>query len=199
MLKKLLIASGNKGKIKEIKDLLKDLNIEILSLKDIELDNIEEPEETSKTFAENSLIKAKYYAEKSGYFTLSDDSGLCVKALNNDPGIYSARWAGANKDFNYAMNLIKSKLDETNTEDYSANFTCVVTLYNPDKNEAEYFEGIVDGDLTFPPRGNGGFGYDPIFIPKGYNETFAELPLEVKQKISHRANALKKLKESLSK
>lgn len=199
MFKKLLIASGNKGKIREIKDLLKDLDVEVLGLNDVGLQNVEEPEETGSTFAENSLIKAKYYAKKSGYPTLADDSGLCVEALNGDPGIYSARWAGVNKDFSYAMDLIKSKLDEVNAVDYSANFTCVITLYNPSTENVEYFKGVVEGELTFPPRGDGGFGYDPIFIPKDYDKTFAELSLEIKQKISHRANALKKLKEYLGK
>lgn len=196
-MQKILIASANKGKVREIKDFFKDLDVEILGLEDVNLQDIEEPEENGLTFEENSLIKAKYYSEKSGYPTLADDSGLCINALDGEPGIYSARWAGTAKDFSHAMNLIKNKLDEKNAEDYNANFTCGITLYIPENNRVKYFEGKVEGTLTFPPRGDNGFGYDPIFIPNGYDKTFAELSLEIKQKLSHRADALNQLKEYL--
>ncbi len=202
--KKILIASNNKGKVREIEDLLKPFNLEVLSTS--YLGNLPEPEETGSSFTENALIKAKYYAEKSGEICLSDDSGIEVHSLDNMPGIYSARWGGENKDFNLAMQRVEEALNEKgiNTRyenqdisDYnkkllSANFTCALCLYFPN-NEYKIFEGKVFGALTFPPRGEAGFGYDPIFIAEGHNKTFAEIEANFKHQISHRAKAFEKL------
>ncbi|MDX1948976.1 MAG: RdgB/HAM1 family non-canonical purine NTP pyrophosphatase [Rickettsiales bacterium] len=203
LIKEILIASNNKGKVKEIKDLLTPFNYKILSTEI--LGNIDEPEETGDSFAENALIKAKYYSEKSGKICLSDDSGIEVHSLNNMPGIYSARWGGVKKDFNLAMQKVEDALNENgiNTRyegqdiaDYnkkllSANFTCALCLYFPN-GEYKIFEGKVFGTLTFPPRGDAGFGYDPIFIAEGHNKTFAEIEPEFKHQISHRAKAFEK-------
>jgi XTP/dITP diphosphohydrolase len=187
---KLLIASGNEGKIMEIREIMSDFNVEIVSAKDF---GIAEPEETGETFIENAVLKAKHYGDISGLPALADDSGLCVDALGGAPGIHSARWGGEAKDFNAAMKKVESELpDKKNAK---AKFVCALALYWPKmpKNNLETVEGYVEGALTFPKRGTKGFGYDPIFIPKGYDKTFAEIDHEVKLKISHRADAFDKL------
>lgn len=186
--KKLLLASGNSGKVKEITALLAPFAIEVISAKDY---NLEEPEETGSTFIENAEIKARYYGAATGLPALADDSGLCVEALGGRPGIYSARWAGETKDFTLAAKKIESELGESKNRD--AYFACALSLYWPEDGHVESFEGTVHGALTFPGRGEKGFGYDPIFIAKGYNQTFAEISPEEKHKISHRADAFRKL------
>lgn len=183
----LLIASKNEGKVVEIKELLSDFNVEVLSAVDVDA---EEPEETGETFIENAELKARYYGEKTGLPALADDSGLAVEALGGMPGIYSARWAGPNKDFKSAMKRIKTELGKTDNK--KAKFVCALSLYNPKTKEIYSFEGVVEGNLTFPPKGSKGFGYDPIFIPNGYNKTFAEISHEDKQRVSHRARAFEK-------
>jgi XTP/dITP diphosphohydrolase len=191
--KKLLIATNNKGKFSEISSLLKQLNIESVPTFQF---NISEPEETGKTFAENSLLKAKYYASKTGLIALADDSGLCVDAMNNSPGIYSARFAKNSEgkdDFNSAFEKIFSEINKTSPENRRAFFICNLSLFNPETNFAISFEGRVDGNLTLEPRGNLGFGYDPIFVKNGMEKTFGEISAEEKDKISHRANAFEKL------
>jgi XTP/dITP diphosphohydrolase len=185
---KLLIASGNAGKVMEIRELLSEFNIQIVPASDF---NIAEPEETGKTFIENAELKAKYYGDITGLPALADDSGLCVDALGGEPGIYSARWAGADKNFNDAMDRIKKELD--GNKNNKAKFVCALSLYWPKLSHMESVEGSVNGALTFPARGKCGFGYDPIFIPVGYDKTFAEIHGEEKQKISHRADAFDKL------
>lgn len=187
-IEKLLLASHNKGKVREISALLAPFNVEVISASELDL---EEPEETEKTFIGNALLKARAGAKASGLVTLSDDSGLEVFALNGAPGIYSARWAGENKDFNFAMQRVENELLAKNTKDYSARFVCVLALVYPDGRE-ETFEGFVNGNLTFPPKGDKGFGYDPIFIANGETETFGEMDPNKKHAMSHRAMAFAK-------
>ena len=186
--KKLLIASGNSGKISEIAQLLQPFAIEVLSAKDFTLT---EPEETGKTFIENAIIKARYYGSATNLPALADDSGLCALALQGLPGIYSARWAEGGKDFTRAMRRVESEIG--NNPDKSAYFTCALSLYWPDNAHIESVEGTVEGTLNFPPKCELGFGYDPIFIANGYTKTFAEIPPQEKHSISHRAKAFKKL------
>lgn len=186
----LLIASSNSGKIKEIAKLLTPYNITIRSTKEFDL---EAPEENGTSFKENALIKAKYYSQQTNLPALADDSGLVIPNLNGDPGIYSARWAGESGDFSIAMKRIHQELKTKYGKDHPCNdpayFTCALTLYWPEDQQYETFEGMINGHLQFPPSGNKGFGYDPIFIPKGHTSTFADLPSEIKQSTSHRANA----------
>lgn len=188
--KTLVVASHNDGKVVELRDLLTQFNISIKSSKDFKL---EEPEETGKTFIENAIIKSEYTAKKTGLPSLSDDSGLVIPALNGDPGIYSARWAGPKKDFAIACNRIEKELKEkTGTIDnHKAYFVCALAISWPDGHTQDY-EGKVYGKLVFPSRGARGFGYDPIFIPNGYEITFGEMSPNIKHMISHRADAFKK-------
>ena len=189
MIDKILLATKNEGKIKEFQQLLKSFNIEILSLKNFD---IEEPEETGKTFEENSALKAKYYSENLGISTIADDSGFCINALNDFPNIYSSRVNGNNKDYLNTFNFLELLLKYNNINDYSAHFCCVISFYNFNTKKIHSFEGKIDGKLDFSIKGSNGFGYDPIFIPNGYNKTFAEMSIEEKNKISHRAKALEK-------
>lgn len=188
---RLLIASGNEGKVMEITELFSDYNVQMVSAANY---NIEAPEETGKTFIENAELKAEFYSKETNLPALADDSGLCVDALDGEPGIYSARWAGEKKDFSVAMKEIEKRLKDKGLETSEAHFVCALSLYWPDGHK-ETVEGKIKGTLTFPARGEKGFGYDPIFIPRGYDKTFAELSGAVKQEISHRADAFKKLKE----
>ncbi|MBM5781951.1 MAG: RdgB/HAM1 family non-canonical purine NTP pyrophosphatase [Pelagibacterales bacterium] len=197
--KEILIASGNAGKVVEISQLLEQLNIKGISAANF---NIIEPEETGLTFADNSLLKAKFYSSKTNLFTLADDSGLCIEDLNGDPGIYSARWAineEGKKDFNYAFDQISKafKKNGKSFEKAKSHFICNLTLFDPKTNFSISFEGRVDGFLTFPAKGNKGFGYDPIFIKEGMTETFGEIDPKLKDQISHRADAFKKMVEWL--
>ena len=188
--KQLLIATNNKGKFFEIESLLNQINIKAVPTFQF---NIEEPEETGKTFAENSLLKARYYGSKTGLMALADDSGLCVDAINGEPGIYSARFAKNERgesDFNFAFEKISAAIKNNN---YAAHFICNLALFDPKTNFEISFEGRVDGNLTFPALGNKGFGYDPIFIKNGMNQTFGEIDPEEKDQISHRADAFLKL------
>ncbi len=187
--KKLVIASHNKGKIIEISDLLAPLNIEILSAHDFDL---EEPFENGVTFEENALIKSAFVTHKTGLPSISDDSGICFDDLNGEPGIYSARWAGLNKDFNLAMCNINKAIKEKKDPNYVCQFICALSISWPDGFDVTV-SGQVNGKYTWPPRGKKGFGYDPIFKPLGYNITFAEMDPLLKHKISHRSIAFKKL------
>ncbi len=186
---RLIIASHNDGKIIEINALVTPFGIETVSAKKIGLND---PEETGKTFAENAILKARAAADASNLPALGDDSGLAVAALSGAPGIYSARWAGEPRDFGRAMKKIEEQLTERGARDLSARFVCALCLAWPDGAE-EVFEGEVTGTLTFPPRGDNGFGYDPIFIPDGYDVTFGEMAPDAKHAMSHRANAFRKL------
>ena len=181
---RLLIASGNAGKISEISALLTPFGIKSIPASQF---NLPEPEETGKTFAENSLIKAKFYGEKTGIVALADDSGLCIEAMNGEPGIHSARFA--QKNFPEAFEKISKKIKKNPRAD----FVCNLTIFDPEKNFSISFEGRVDGTLIFPPRGDKGFGYDPIFIKDGMTKTFGEIDPQEKDQISHRGEAFKKL------
>lgn len=194
MLKKIVIASHNSGKLREIGDLLTPLGLEVVSAGSL---GVDEPEETGLTFAENAALKAKNTAAKTGLPALADDSGLAIPALGGAPGIYSARWAEGN-DFSVAFSRIQRELEEKNIEanGAAAYFVCALCLMLPD-GEEKVFEGRVDGTLTLPPRGEKGFGYDPIFTPEGYNVTFAEMEAAEKHKISHRARAFEKFLQYL--
>ena len=182
----LVIATHNAGKAREIADLLKPYLSKFYTAGDL---NLAEPEETETTFIGNAELKALAAAKASGKPALADDSGLSVTALNGDPGIYSARWAGDDKDFNLAMRKVEEALGTA--EDKSAAFICALSLAWPD-GHVETFEGRVEGRLEFPPRGEKGFGYDPIFVPDGHAATFAEMEPEAKHEISHRADAFRK-------
>ena len=186
----LVIATHNQGKAAEIKDLLAPYISNFLTATDLDL---EEPEETGSTFAENAILKARAAALASGKIALADDSGLSVKALGGDPGIYSARWAGPDKDFAVAMGKINDLLEDKDNR--NAAFICVLALVWPD-GQTQIFEGRVEGQIIWPPRGEKGFGYDPFFVPDGYDLTFAEMEPAEKHKISHRAHAFELLMKS---
>lgn len=188
---RLVIASHNPGKVREIADLLEPFDLEVKSAADFALP---EPEENGLTFAENAEIKARAVACGSGLPALADDSGLSVVALSGQPGIYSARWAGPDKDFRLAMDRVEKEL--SGNADRRAEFVCALALATP-QGDLEIFEGRVQGQLVWPPRGDRGFGYDPIFVPEGDKRTFGEMAPEEKHAISHRARAFAKLKERL--
>jgi XTP/dITP diphosphohydrolase len=179
---KLVLASHNKGKIFEFRGLLAPHQIGVVSSAEL---GITEPEETGDTFVANAALKAEVTAKASGLPALADDSGLEVEALGGAPGIYSARWAGEPRDFYAAMARVERELAARDQASTVANFTCVLCLAMPD-GATRIFEGKVFGHLTFPPRGTNGFGYDPIFVPDGYTQTFGEMDPEAKQLISHR-------------
>jgi XTP/dITP diphosphohydrolase len=184
---RLVIASHNAGKVREIGELLAPFGTEVVSAGTLGLD---EPEETGTTFAANAELKALAAAKAANLPALADDSGLAVDGLGGDPGIYSARWAGPGKDFQAAMALVNDKLGANPNR--NARFVCALTLAWPD-GHMETFEGVVEGDLVWPPRGSQGFGYDPIFQPKGHSITFGEMDPDAKHAISHRADAFRKL------
>ena len=189
--KEVIIASHNPGKVKEINILLNDIGIKAFP---ISLFSDIEPIENGSSFSENALIKARNARQLSNKTSLADDSGLCVDALDGAPGIYSARWAGAEKDFDLAMSLIEEKLQGIDNK--KAYFICALAIVN-EKNEEYVFEGKINGTLTFPKKGKRGFGYDPIFIPENHTITFGEMAPNEKDIISHRGVAFKKLKESI--
>ena len=190
---RLVAATHNKGKVSELKDLFEPLGFDVVSA--IELD-LPEPEETEATFAGNAILKARAAAEATGAPALSDDSGLSVTALGGAPGIFSARWAGEPRDFSRAMEKVQRELDDIGATDRSAKFVCALAVVWPD-GHAEVFEGEVHGELTWPPRGDKGFGYDPVFVADGESITFGEMEPQRKHAMSHRANAVAKLKAAL--
>jgi XTP/dITP diphosphohydrolase len=188
----LVVASHNPGKVREIKALLGPHGIEPVSAGSL---GLPEPEETGLTFAANAEIKAHASAKGSGHAALADDSGLCVDALGGQPGIYSARWAGPTKDFRIAMTRIHDELRHKGISTSAAKFVCALCVALP-SGESQVFEGEVHGRLSFPPRGEHGFGYDPIFIANGMEDTFAEIDPAKKHAMSHRAKAFEKLLHS---
>ena len=195
-IKEIVIASHNKGKVREIRSLLKPMGLKIYSAKKF---TINEPIEDGKTFKENSLIKSKNAALKSGIPAIADDSGLCILSLDNKPGIYSARWAGRKKNFNLAINKIENEMRKnklTNKAARKAFFCCALSIYFPNNNY-RVFEGKKYGHIQFPASGKNGFGYDPIFVPNGYKKTFGEMNFTYKERISHRSIAFNKMKEYL--
>jgi len=189
---RLVVASHNAGKVREIGELIAPYRIEAISAASL---GLPEPEETEPTFAGNALIKAHAAANAARMPALADDSGLCVDALGGDPGVLSARWAGAEKDFNIAMEKVNRCLVEQGSRDRRAHFVCALAVAWPD-GHSEIFEGKVEGILVWPPRGSRGFGYDPMFVADGYDITFGEMEPEKKHAISHRARAFKKLVEA---
>jgi XTP/dITP diphosphohydrolase len=185
---RLVIASHNPGKVEEIAALLAPFSIQAVAASSL---GIPEPAETGDSFEANAALKATAAAEASGLPALSDDSGLVVPALGGAPGIYSARWAGESRDFRAAMERVHRELGD---RDRRASFVAVLALAWPD-GDTELFRGEVHGKLIWPPRGDRGFGYDPIFVPLGGTETFGEMDPAKKHKISHRARAFAKLVE----
>jgi XTP/dITP diphosphohydrolase len=186
---KLLIATKNKGKQREIENLLSGRDIKIISLDKF---NLPTPEETGSTFIDNAKLKASYYGEQIGIAALADDSGLLVDDLDGMPGVFSARWASEAGDFSGAMIRIEEMLKKRGKSTSNAGFVCALALYWPD-GHVESFEETVGGNISFPPRGKDGFGYDPIFTPTGYDQTFAEIGKELKIRISHRTKAFQQL------
>jgi len=186
---KLVIASHNQGKVREIAALLEGRGLDVVSAGELDLP---EPEETGTTFVMNAELKARAAADLSGLPALADDSGLCVDALGGDPGIFSARWGGENKDFGHAMRLVEDKLAALPEAPRTAHFVCALALAWPD-GHVEWFEGRVDGMLVWPPRGDKGHGYDPVFRPDGHDATFGEMDEPAKNEISHRGDAFRQL------
>jgi XTP/dITP diphosphohydrolase len=184
---RLVVASHNPGKVREIADLLRPFHVTPISAADLDLP---EPIEDGETFIANAILKARAAATRSALPALADDSGLAVTALDGQPGIYSARWAGPGKDFRQAMQRVEDELAETS--DRGAMFVCALALAWPD-GHVEIFEGTVAGELVWPPRGDRGFGYDPMFLPHGATETFGEISPARKHTISHRADAFRQL------
>jgi XTP/dITP diphosphohydrolase len=206
---RLVIASHNEGKVREIRELLGPYGIEPVSAAELDLP---EPDEIGTTFIDNADLKARAAADLSGLPALADDSGLCVEALGDRPGIFSARWALADpavppeagpgeitgdRDFNRAMAKVRTELEALGPDtSRNAHFICALAVCWPD-GHSEWFEGRVDGILTFPPRGANGFGYDPIFVPAGRSDTFGEMDPDQKHAMSHRADAFRKLVAAL--
>ena len=194
---KLVVASHNQGKVREISALLAPLGLQVVSAGELDLP---EPEETEATFEGNARLKAEAAMTASGLAALSDDSGLCVDALDGAPGIYSARWAGPGKDFAIAMRKVEDEMiaaGATTPAARSAQFVCALCLALPGR-PARVFTGIVPGEMVWPARGEHGFGYDPVFQPDGHEVTFGEMDPEQKHAMSHRALAFAQLVEALS-
>ncbi len=189
---RLVAATHNPGKAREIAELLEG-RFEVVAAGQL---GLPEPDETESTFAGNAVLKARHAAQASGLVSLADDSGLSVGALDGQPGIYSARWAGPEKDFGSAMDKVETRLIETGSDDRFAWFTCALALAWPD-GPCVVVEGRVEGTLVFPGRGLNGFGYDPIFVPEGHSLTFGEMEPKAKDAMSHRARAFEKLKAAV--
>lgn len=185
---KLVVASHNQGKIKEIKQMLAPYQVDVVSADDLKLPDVEE---TGQTFEENARLKAETLAKMSGFYCLGDDSGLCVNCLGGKPGVYSARYA-PNRDFDKAMDMLLSEIKESGSNDRSAYFSCVLALAEPN-GKTKVFEGRVNGTIAEKKSGSNGFGYDPIFIPEGYAKSFAHFTNEEKNAISHRGRAFQKM------
>lgn len=192
----LLIATNNAGKIRELNGLLIGLPLRLRQLS--EFSQIKEVAETGQTFADNAMLKARLYARQTSLWTLADDSGLEVAALGGAPGVLSARYGGANLTIAERNARLLAELKFTGDRLRTARFICVIALYDPETGAAELFFGTCEGHLAIRPRGNNGFGYDPLFVPSGYAHTFAELPDDIKAEISHRAHALKAVRAYLS-
>ncbi len=199
--KKILIASNNHGKITEISSLLNILNIEAISPLNF---NLEEPIEDGADFAENAMIKARFYGDKTNLIALADDSGLCIEALDNQPGIHSARFAideNGNKNFPLAFKKIFQQLQNRGVNssiNAKAFFVCALCLYDPKTKFYKNFIGKVDGNISFQAIGNNGFGYDPIFIKNGMTQTFGQIDAKEKDQISHRYFAFQDFKKWLT-
>ncbi|WP_298158694.1 non-canonical purine NTP pyrophosphatase [Brevundimonas sp.] len=189
---RLVAATHNAGKAREI-DALLDGHYTVVTAAEL---NLPEPAEIEASFVGNAMLKARHAAQFSGEVSLADDSGLSVAALDGAPGIFSARWGGPERDFHAAMRKIETRLEELGATDRSAWFTSALAVAWPD-GPCVVVEGRVDGVVTFPPRGDRGFGYDPIFIPEGYDQTFGEMDPGLKESMSHRTRAFALLKAAL--
>lgn len=196
---KLVIATHNPGKLREISALMQPFGIECIAASDLD---IPEPEETGVTFADNADLKARFSADLSGLPALADDSGLCVDALQGRPGIFSARWAEdeeGQRDWVRAMGRVWKELEACDPDaSHDAHFACALAIAWPNDGQCETFEGRVDGTLVWPPRGERGFGYDPMFVPASREQTFGEMDPDEKHRISHRADAFRKLVAALT-
>ncbi|NUQ17275.1 MAG: RdgB/HAM1 family non-canonical purine NTP pyrophosphatase [Sphingomonas sp.] len=197
---RLVIATHNAGKLREIAALVEPLGISTVGAEEL---GLPEPEEIGNSFADNADLKAREAADLSGLPALADDSGLCVDALHGRPGIFSARWAEdseGKRDWMRAMDRVwrEVQAEEPDEEAPAAYFACALAIAWPNDGQTETFDGRVDGILVWPPRGDRGFGYDPMFVPVGYDETFGELDPELKHSISHRADAFRKLLTALN-
>ncbi|MGV8853388.1 MAG: non-canonical purine NTP pyrophosphatase [Devosia sp.] len=199
---RLVLATHNAGKLKEFRELFEPFGLDIVSAGEL---GLPEPEETGTTFAENARLKAHAAARATGELALSDDSGLCVDALNGDPGVYTADWAGVPRNFDHAMKRVEDALQAANATSpglRTASFNATMCLAHPDGRDVLYV-GKVDGTLVWPPRGTVGHGYDPVFMPKGYDITFGQMPAEMKHSwapgetgLSHRAQAFAQFYEA---
>jgi XTP/dITP diphosphohydrolase len=192
----LLLGTRNEGKVREIQTILGDIPWRVRSLQEFESVGI--APETGETYAENAIAKAQFYARKTGVCALADDSGLEVAALGGAPGVFSARYAGANASDADRRVLLLSELSKTGDTERRARFVAVVAIGRAGGEVLNVSEGICEGTIIFSPRGTGGFGYDPLFVPEGYNQTFAELSDSIKNRISHRAQALLKTRAFLT-
>jgi XTP/dITP diphosphohydrolase len=185
----LVAASHNEGKVRELQELFEPYGIKLVSAGSL---GLPESKETGDSFEDNAKIKAVAAAKQSGVLAVADDSGLEVAALAGQPGIHSARWGGPNKDFGLAMERVNRELEASGIANRRANFTCALALAELN-GEVKVYSGKVHGTLTWPPRGKRGFGYDPIFVPEGYTETFGEMDPDLKNRLSHRMRAFEKL------
>lgn len=185
MLKELIIASHNQGKIKEFRDMLSPFGVKVYSALELSLPDVEE---TGTTFKENATLKAETLSSLSGKPCLADDSGLCVNALGGRPGVYSARYA-PNRNFDIAISNLIDELKQSGNPDWSAYFSCVLAIKEPGV-PTRFYEGRIDGHIIANRRGDHGFGFDPIFVPQGFDQTFAEMSQQEKSGISHRGKAV---------
>ena len=195
---KLVIATHNPGKLREIAELIEPLGIACVGAEEL---GLPEPEEIGNTFLDNADLKAREAADLSGLPALADDSGLAVDALHGLPGIFSARWAedeDGSRDWMRAMERVWNRLEEAGPDaSRDAHFACALSLAWPNDGQIDSFEGRVDGTLVWPPRGDRGFGYDPMFVPAGHDQTFGEMDPAEKHRVSHRARAFEKLVAAL--
>ena len=195
-MRSLLLGTRNPGKLTEITGILHDCGWSFSSLQ--EFPNVDAAEENGETYAENAIAKARFYAMATGLCALADDSGLEVAALDGQPGVFSARYAGENASDAERRELLLAELSKTGDRDRRARFVSVVAIANAGGEVLNVSDGICEGTITFEPRGEGGFGYDPLFVPDGYSQTFAELSDDLKNRISHRALALINTKNFLT-
>ena len=189
-MKQLIVATHNLGKLAELRSLLAELPLDLVGLSNFE--NVTEVEETGSTFIDNARLKAVGYARQTGSFALADDSGLEIDALGGRPGVLSARYGG-DVGFDKKMQMLLNEMADSINSFRGAHYVCAIAIAAPDGRILHTTEGICPGIIAAEPRGNGGFGYDPIFIPAGFEETFGELSGSVKQKISHRARAFEQI------
>ncbi len=190
-MKKLLVATKNKGKIKEFAEMLSDLNVEWLSLDDVAIEF--DVEETETTFRGNALLKAEAYAKAAGMLTIADDSGLVVDALDGKPGVYTARYGGPGLTAVQRYEYLLTNMEMVEEADRTARFRCVIVLVDPNGELLAESDGVCEGKIAAAPAGDGGFGYDPVFFLPEYEKTMAQVPSETKHQISHRGRALQQL------